>query len=201
MALVETGRRIPSPRLHTMCRSELTFARLVGEAYLLTMLHVQFSIRRRCSIRLKTVSRVCFAYLSPRIASRATAALTSAERAALAAELPPERSGTVAIVESGAVAGAGVQVVYKDGALRIEVGPKAEPRHVRYHVGTTRHLLSYQGPLGQIRRLLDAIMPMPLSLRSGECHSEGIALLQVTMTLKLRKKVLCVYPSMSMASK
>ncbi|ACY15355.1 eCIS core domain-containing protein [Haliangium ochraceum] len=91
-------------------------------------------------------------------AASGSAHRTAQEQAALRAELPAELRGDVAIVESDAVAGAGVRVVYQDGALRIEVGPEAQPRHVRYHVGTTRNLLKYQGPLGQIRRLLDAIL-------------------------------------------
>lgn len=83
---------------------------------------------------------------------------TPEEHTALVAELPPELRGLVDIVESDAIQGAGVHVAYKDGALRIEVGPDAGPRHIRYHAGTARHLLKYQGPLGQIRRLLDAIL-------------------------------------------
>lgn len=83
---------------------------------------------------------------------------TPREHAALVAELPPELRGLIGVVESDAVQGAGVRVAYKDGALRIEVGPDAQPRHVRYHVNTARHLLKYQGPLGQLRKLLDAIL-------------------------------------------
>jgi hypothetical protein len=83
---------------------------------------------------------------------------TPEEHAALVAELPPELRGDIDIIESDAIQGAGVHVAYKDGALRIEVGPDAKPRHVRYHAGTARNLLKYQGPLGQIRRLLDAIL-------------------------------------------
>jgi hypothetical protein len=83
---------------------------------------------------------------------------TPLEQAELVAELPPELRGLIDVVESDAVQGAGVRVAYKDGALRIEVGPEAQPRHVRYHVATARHLLEYQGPLGQIRRLLSAIL-------------------------------------------
>jgi hypothetical protein len=89
---------------------------------------------------------------------RASTRRTAEEHTALAAELPPELRGVVDILESDAIQGAGVHVAYKDGALRIEVGPDAKPRHVRYHVGTARHLLKYQGPLGQIRKLLDAIL-------------------------------------------
>jgi hypothetical protein len=91
---------------------------------------------------------------APRGGSRRTAQ----EHAALVAELPPELRGLVDVVESDAVQGTGVRVAYKDGALRIEVGPGAQPRHVRYHVNTARHLLKYQGPLGQIRKLLHAIL-------------------------------------------
>ena len=83
---------------------------------------------------------------------------TPEEHAALVAELPPELRGDIDIIESDAIQGAGVHVAYKDGALRIEVGPDAKARHVRYHADTARNLLKYQGPLGQIRRLLDAIL-------------------------------------------
>jgi hypothetical protein len=83
---------------------------------------------------------------------------TLQEHTALVAELPPELRGLIDIVESDAIQGSGVRVVYKNGALRIEVGPEAKPRHVRHHVNTARHLLKYQGPFGQIRRLLDAIL-------------------------------------------
>jgi hypothetical protein len=75
----------------------------------------------------------------------------------LEAQLPPELRGDVQIVDGDAVAGSGVHVTYKDGNVRIEVGPDAEPRHVAYHVQTAKHLLKYQGPLGKLRQLLDAI--------------------------------------------
>ncbi len=92
------------------------------------------------------------------IAHPAVARRTPAQRTALAAELPTELRGDIPIVESEALQGAAVHVVYKDGDLRIEVGPDAEPRHVRHHVATARHLLKFQGPLGSVRRLLDAIL-------------------------------------------
>jgi hypothetical protein len=83
---------------------------------------------------------------------------TPAQVRELEAQLPPELRGDVQIVDGGdAVTGSGVHVTYKDGNVRIEVGPDAEPRHVAYHVQTAKHLLKYQGPLGKLRQLLDAI--------------------------------------------
>jgi hypothetical protein len=82
---------------------------------------------------------------------------TPAQLRELEAQLPPELRGDVSIVDGDAVAGSGVHVTYKDGNVRIEVGPDAEPRHVAYHVQTAKHLLKYQGPLGKLRQLLDAI--------------------------------------------
>ena len=115
---------------------------------------------------------------------------TPEEHTALVAELPPELRGVVDIVESETLQGAGVHVAYKDGALRIEVGPEAKPRHVRYHVNTARHLLKYQGPLGQIRKLLDAILTK-LRLTPGygtrgfEARQEVKKLLEIQAELEL----------------
>jgi hypothetical protein len=113
---------------------------------------------------------------------------TRAKRDALAAELPPELRGEIRIVESDAVEGAGVHVVYKDGDLRIEVGPDAEPRHVRYHADTARHLLRFQGPLGSVRRLLDAILTK-LKLTPGYGTKGFEANLEVKKLLAIQKEL------------
>ncbi|MBX3155260.1 MAG: DUF4157 domain-containing protein [Deltaproteobacteria bacterium] len=75
----------------------------------------------------------------------------------LSQQLPPELRSEIPIRESNQIAGAGVHVVYGDGEIRIEVGPNAEPRHVKYHVDAARQLLKFQGPLGFIRRLISTI--------------------------------------------
>jgi hypothetical protein len=113
---------------------------------------------------------------------------TKAQRDALVAGLPPELRGDVGIVESDAIMGAGVHVVYKDGDLRIEVGPDAEPRHVRYHADTARHLLKFQGPLGSVRRLLDAILTK-LKLTPGFGTKGFEANLEVKKLLAIKKEL------------
>jgi len=76
----------------------------------------------------------------------------------LAAQLPSDLRHRVPIVENPDLPGTTVHVVYRDGTVRIEVGPDAQPRHVGYHVATARLATRYQGPLGYARRLLDAIL-------------------------------------------
>jgi len=84
----------------------------------------------------------------------------------LAAQLPSDLRHRVPIVENPDLPGTTVHVVYRDGTVRIEVGPDAQPRHVGYHVATARSLLRYEGVLGRLRRLLDAVLSR-LRVRPG----------------------------------
>lgn len=47
-----------------------------------------------------------------------------------------------------------VQVHYKDGPVRLEVGPAATAVHIARHVATVRYLRRFEGPLGWARKLL-----------------------------------------------
>ncbi len=68
--------------------------------------------------------------------------------------LPPELKGR--LVENNAIPGRGVRVSYKHG-VRLEIGPEAGTREIEWHIKTAKMLLRYEGPLGEIRKLLNAI--------------------------------------------
>jgi hypothetical protein len=68
--------------------------------------------------------------------------------------LPRELKGR--LLENKAIPGRGVRVSYKQG-VRIEIGPKATAREIEWHIKTAKLLLRYEGPLGEIRKLLNAI--------------------------------------------
>lgn len=65
-------------------------------------------------------------------------------------------AGKAEIVDNPDI-GSSVLVRFKDGKLRIEVGPEAGFRHVKAHAEVARILGQYQGPMGMIRRILDQI--------------------------------------------
>jgi hypothetical protein len=110
----------------------------------------------------------------------------------LEAQLPPELRGEVAIVDGGgAVTGSGVHVSYRGGSVRIEVGPDAQPRHVAYHAQTARLLLRYQGPLGQLRRLLDAIRSK-LRLTPGYGTEGFVAREEVRKLMAIQRELLAL---------
>lgn len=82
---------------------------------------------------------------------------SAADRAALHAALPADLAG-VTLVESTTLTGNAVHVRYgDDGGVRLEVGPRAEPEHVRRHVETVRQLRRYEGVMGLLRRLLSRV--------------------------------------------
>jgi hypothetical protein len=82
---------------------------------------------------------------------------TKAERAALDGALPADMRGQVPIVENPTLHAHTVEVVYDNGRVRMEVGPKAEASHVAQHVETARQLLRYRGVVGAVRRVIDQI--------------------------------------------
>ena len=88
-------------------------------------------------------------------AEAATAkAKTDAERLArFERELPPDLRGRLVANDE---LGSGVRVSYKDG-VRIEVGADADAVTVAAHVKTARFLLRFEGPLGSVNKLLNAI--------------------------------------------
>jgi hypothetical protein len=64
----------------------------------------------------------------------------------------------VPLVENSALTGNEVRVRYNDaGGLRVEVGPKAQPEHVRRHVETVRALRRYEGVTGRMLRLVSKV--------------------------------------------
>jgi len=69
-------------------------------------------------------------------------------------------SGRVPVVENPSLPGNTVEVVYRDGRLRVEVGPDATPRHVRYHQETVRQLYRYEGLMGVINILISRIQAL-----------------------------------------
>ncbi|NNH09169.1 hypothetical protein HLB10_19060, partial [Cellulomonas fimi] len=82
---------------------------------------------------------------------------SAADRAALHAALPADLAG-VTLVESTTLTGNAVHVRYgDDGGVRLEVGPRAEPEHVRRHAETVRQLRRYEGVMGLLRRLLSRV--------------------------------------------
>ncbi|WP_315095284.1 hypothetical protein [uncultured Cellulomonas sp.] len=81
--------------------------------------------------------------------------MESSRRAGLEPALG-DLAGTAEIVDNPDI-GSSVLVRYKDGALRIEVGPEAGFRHVKAHAEVARILGQYQGPMGMVRRMLDRI--------------------------------------------
>lgn len=68
--------------------------------------------------------------------------------------LPPDLKGR--LVENSAIDGAGVRVSYRQG-VQIEIGPTATAREIAWHVATAQMLARFEGPLGRIRQLLNAI--------------------------------------------
>ena len=81
--------------------------------------------------------------------------MENARRASLEPALG-DLAGKAEIVDNPDI-GSSVLVRYKDGKLRIEVGPEAGFRHVKAHAEVARILGQYQGPMGMIRRMLDRI--------------------------------------------
>ncbi len=63
----------------------------------------------------------------------------------------------VPVVENNSLLDNTVEVVYRDGRLRVEVGPDADAHHVRYHQETARLLLRYEGLVGAIRILISRV--------------------------------------------
>lgn len=61
----------------------------------------------------------------------------------------------VPVVESSTLTGNAVHVRYNDaGGLRVEIGPQAQPAHVRRHVETVRALRRYEGAMGRVLTVL-----------------------------------------------
>lgn len=78
---------------------------------------------------------------------------SDADRAALRAA-----AADVPFVESTTLTGNEVRVRYgDDGSVRLEIGPLAEPAHLRRHQETVRQLRRYEGVLGRLRRLLSRV--------------------------------------------
>src|SRR5262249_24905007 len=84
----------------------------------------------------------------------------------------------VAIMESPELSGTSARVRIIDGAVEIEVGPKATAQHVADHVNTARVYLRCTGALGKIRLLIDKVLSA-LKLRRGITTQGGESRLEV----------------------
>ena len=82
---------------------------------------------------------------------------TPQQRKALDTAMPADLRSEVPIVENPSLHSHTVQVVYDNGRVRMEVGPKAEPGHVSQHVETARQLLRYRGVVGAVRTVVDQV--------------------------------------------
>jgi len=107
-----------------------------------------------------------------------------------AAGLPPDLRD-VAVVRSSELNGTDVVVRYRSGTVRIEIGPSATARHVRYHIPTARRLLEFRGPLGFVRRLVDAARTkLRLTPGYGRAGFEGRA--EVAKLLEIERELVAL---------
>jgi hypothetical protein len=80
--------------------------------------------------------------------------------------------GRVEIFENPLLAGTWtVHVRYDEGRVRLEVGDRVQPRHIRYHLATVRQLRRYEGVLGRIRRFFHDVGA--ILTRSPQFGTEG----------------------------